>query len=132
MADKRRECMKYFDHLRKLLLQEPRGYPCQNANIIFPSKIPDCLFGYVILEQNKIYPLMSGCSVHFIFFFYPYHTGHNTICVVTALIQSGMIALPITGILFSLENNLACLRSSTNAGVQSRSACWSHSHQSFV
>jgi proline racemase len=33
----------------------------------------------VILEQNCIYPLMSG---------------HNTICVATALLYSGMVAIP--------------------------------------
>lgn len=60
MMEKRESLMKDFDYIRKILLQEPRGYPCQNANIIFPSKLPGVLFGYVILEQNKIYPLMSG------------------------------------------------------------------------
>ena len=36
------------------------GYPCQNANYIFPSKFAVVEFGFVILEQNKIYPMMSG------------------------------------------------------------------------
>jgi proline racemase len=103
MAEKRREFMKDFDHLRKLLLQEPRGYPCQNANVIFPSKIPDCLFGYIILEQNRIYPLMSGQRYHLSLSYESCMLGHNTICVVTALIQSGKIALATTGILFRLE-----------------------------
>ena len=55
------------------LLQEPRGYPCQNLNFIFPSQNKEAAFGYVIAEQNCIYPLFSG---------------HNTICVVTALLVS--------------------------------------------
>ena len=73
MAEKRITFMRDFDHIRKLLLQEPRGYPCQNLNIIFPTANPEAEFGYVIAEQNKIYPLFSG---------------HNTICVVTALLVS--------------------------------------------
>ena len=73
MAEKRTEFMNNFDHIRKTLLLEPRGYPCQNLNIIFPSQNPDAKYGYVIAEQNRIYPLFSG---------------HNTICVVTALLVS--------------------------------------------
>ena len=73
MAEKRTEFMNNFDHIRKTLLQEPRGYPCQNLNIIFPSQNPEAKYGYVIAEQNRIYPLFSG---------------HNTICVVTALLVS--------------------------------------------
>jgi proline racemase len=81
MADKRRHIMQHADHFRKLLLQEPRGYPCQNANLVLPvgSKGPkDASFGFVILEQGKVYPMMSG---------------HNTICVATALLECGMVPM---------------------------------------
>ena len=71
MAEKRQKLMTTYDYIRQLLLQEPRGYPCQNLNFIFPSEHPEAEFGYVIAEQNCIYPLFSG---------------HNTICVVTALL----------------------------------------------
>ena len=79
MAEKRLTLMTKYDHIRKILLHEPRGYPCQNANIVFPSNLPGVKYGYVILEQNCIYPMMSG---------------HNTICVATALIYSGAVPLP--------------------------------------
>ena len=104
MAEKR-ECMiQHFDYIRRVLLQvwvqrnnrhnffsnyiqliiiidifntmnfkEPRGYPCQNLNIIFPSETPGIDWGYIICEQECVYPLFSG---------------HNTICVVTALLVS--------------------------------------------
>ena len=49
-------------NIRKVLLQEPRGYPCQNLNVIYPSANPEAEFGYIILEQGKIYPLFSGRS----------------------------------------------------------------------
>ena len=89
MAEKRKELMDNYDYIRQLLLQEPRGYPCQNLNLIFPSLHPEADFGYVIAEQNCIYPLFSG---------------HNTICVVTALLESGMIGMcePMTH--FNLES----------------------------
>ena len=60
MSEKRNSLIKDFDCIRKILITEPRGYPCQNANLIFPSLMQSCKYGYVILEQNKIYPLMSG------------------------------------------------------------------------
>lgn len=98
----REEILHHHDHIRQTLLQEPRGYPCQNANLVFPLTKPstasssdtqtlaqqNCPFGYVIMEQNKIYPMMSG---------------HNTICVATALLETGKIPMvePITA--FSLE-----------------------------
>ena len=61
-----------FDKSKK----EPRGYPCQNMNILYPSKIEDCVTGYIILEQNAIYPLFSG---------------HNTVCTATAVVELGLV-----------------------------------------
>eukprot|EP00466_Bigelowiella_natans_P013252 jgi/Bigna1/136437/aug1.34_g11145 len=79
MFEKRNYCMQHLDHLRRLLLQEPRGYPCQNANLIVPPTKPEAAYGFIILEQNGgIYPLMSG---------------HNTMCVATALLETGMIPM---------------------------------------
>jgi proline racemase len=80
--------MEYLDHLRSLLLLEPRGYPCQNVNFVFPPTTANGNYQYVIGEQNKIYPLMSG---------------HNTICVATALLECGVVPIqePVTE--FTLE-----------------------------
>jgi len=64
------------DHLRKRMLREPRGYPAANCNLILPSKHPEADAGFVIMEQVE-YPPMSGT---------------NTICVVTVLIETGMVA----------------------------------------
>ena len=76
MAEKRREIMDKHDDIRKILLLEPRGYPCQNADLIFPSSIPGVAFGYVIMEQNKIYPLMSGIyGYEFIYLLYFFSYG---------------------------------------------------------
>ena len=66
--------MSELDHVRTVLLTEPRGYPCQNLNIILPPSDSRAEAGYIIAEQNGIYPLFSG---------------HNTICVVTALLETG-------------------------------------------
>jgi len=80
------EKMRYFetqaDDLRKRMLREPRGYPAANCNLILPPTHPDADAGYIIMEQVE-YPPMSGT---------------NTICVATALIETGMVAVsePIT------------------------------------
>jgi len=53
MLEKRAHLRDYMDDLRKLLILEPRGYPCQNANFVFPSSHPDAGFGFVIAEQGS-------------------------------------------------------------------------------
>lgn len=70
------------DSIRRLLLHEPRGSVAVHSNIVLPSKRPDCAFGYVIMEPTE-YPAMSGS---------------NTICVVTVLLETGMVEMvePVT------------------------------------
>jgi proline racemase len=83
------EKMKYFethaDDLRKLMLREPRGYPASNCNLILPPTHPEADAGFIIMEQTE-YPPMSGT---------------NTICVVTVLLETGMI--PIRGTVMKLK-----------------------------
>ena len=83
------EKMKYLeteaDDLRKRMLREPRGFPAANCNLILPPTLPEADAGYVIMEQTE-YPVMSGT---------------NTICVTTALIETGMVPVeePVTKLL---------------------------------
>ncbi len=73
------EKMKYLateaDDFRLRMLREPRGYPAANCNLILPPTHPEADAGFVIMEQVE-YPPMSGT---------------NTICVVTVLIETGMV-----------------------------------------
>src|SRR3954467_1413233 len=73
------EKMRYLateaDDLRLRMLREPRGYPAANCNLILPPTHPEADAGFVIMEQVE-YPPMSGT---------------NTICVVTVLIETGMV-----------------------------------------
>jgi proline racemase len=70
------------DDLRLQMLREPRGFPAANCNLILPSSNPEAAAGYVIMEQVE-YPGMSGT---------------NTMCVVTALLETGMLPMtePVT------------------------------------
>ena len=67
MLDKVRYLQSRADSLRKLMLNEPRGYPASCCSLILPSTNPAADYGYVIMEHVK-YPAMSGS---------------NTICVAT-------------------------------------------------
>ncbi len=65
------------DSLRKLLLHEPRGSVAVHANLIVPSRRPDCAAGFIIMEPTE-YPPMSGS---------------NTMCVATVLLETGMVEM---------------------------------------
>jgi len=75
MFQKMEHLRRHADHLRLRMLREPRGYPAANCNLILPSNHPEAAAGFVIMEQVE-YPGMSGS---------------NTICVVTALLETGML-----------------------------------------
>ena len=85
------EKMQYFeqkaDSLRLRMLREPRGYPAANCNLILPSNNPEATAGFIIMEQTE-YPGMSGT---------------NTICVVTTLIETGMVEVNEPFTEFKLE-----------------------------
>ncbi|CAE7200832.1 unnamed protein product [Symbiodinium sp. CCMP2592] len=105
MVEKRLRMMESdFDAFRKLLLLEPRGYPCQNANFVIPPTgcHPTAAYGVIIAEQGHVYPAMSG---------------HNLMCVATALLEAGMVRMFEPSTDFDLE---------TPAGLVSVSADCKH------
>jgi trans-L-3-hydroxyproline dehydratase len=65
------------DSLRRLLLREPRGSVAVHANLIVPTRRPDCAAGFIIMEPTE-YPAMSGS---------------NTICVATVLLETGVVEM---------------------------------------
>lgn len=82
------------DDIRLMMLREPRGHPALCCNVIVPACDPRADAGFIIMEQTE-YPPMSGS---------------NTICVVTVLLETGMIAMvePITELL--LESPAGLIR----------------------
>ncbi len=75
MFEKKCWLEQHGDHLRKLMLREPRGYPASNCNLLLPPCHAAADAGYVIMEQVE-YPPMSGT---------------NTIAVTTVLIERGLV-----------------------------------------
>lgn len=77
MAERLAYCKDNLDWLRRLMLHEPRGYPGLCAVIILPPVNPGSDFGIVVLEQGGFTPM----------------SGSNTICAVTAALETGMVPM---------------------------------------
>jgi proline racemase len=102
MFQKMQYFAKHHDHIRLRMLREPRGYPAANCNILFPPTHPGAHAGYIIMEQVE-YPPMSGT---------------NTICVVTVLIETGMVPVtePITNLLLETPAGLIAIEAQVQNG----------------
>jgi proline racemase len=102
MFDKMSWLREHRDDLRLRMLREPRGYPAANCNLILPSSNPEAAAGYVIMEQVE-YPGMSGT---------------NTMCVVTALLETGMLPMtePITELTLEAPAGLIRVRATCAEG----------------
>lgn len=102
ILEKARHLEEHGDGLRRLMLREPRGYPALCANVILPPSHPDADAGYVIMEHVE-YPGMSGT---------------NTICVATALLETGMLPMtePVTEITLEAPAGLIRIRATCAGG----------------
>jgi proline racemase len=108
MFEKMQHLARHQDGLRKRMLREPRGYPAANCNLVLPPTRPEADAGFVIMEQVE-YPPMSGT---------------NTICVTTALLETGMIPMqePVTSLTLETPAGLIGVRAECRAGKVTRVA----------
>jgi len=102
MFEKKTWLETHADDLRLRMLREPRGYPAANCNLILPPANPEADAGFVIMEQVE-YPPMSGT---------------NTICVVTVLIETGMVPAvePVTTLKLDTPAGLIGVRAEVRNG----------------
>ncbi len=102
MFEKKNYLETKADDLRKRMLREPRGYPAANCNLILPPTLPEADAGFVIMEQVE-YPPMSGT---------------NTICVTTALIETGMVPVhePVTELMLEAPAGLVAVQAKVKDG----------------
>ncbi|MFC9761557.1 proline racemase family protein [Rhodococcus jostii] len=100
--DKMKHFREHRDDLRQLLLHEPRGSVTQCVNFVVPATDPEAQMGYVIAESTE-YPAMSGS---------------NTMCVATALLETGMIPMvePVTDIVLEAPAGLIRIRCTCENG----------------
>ena len=80
ILERRRSALQQHDHLRKMLMWEPRGHADMYGGILVPSDHDEAQVG-VLFMHNEGYSTMCG---------------HGTIALATALIETG--AIPCVGI----------------------------------
>ena len=77
MFDKMRTMEREHDHIRKLLMCEPRGSVARHLNFIVPATRPDCDFGVIIMEPTEYVPM----------------SGSNIICTITVALETGIVPM---------------------------------------
>jgi proline racemase len=84
MFDRRRHFMEHLDHIRTLLMYEPRGHGAMSGAILQPPARADADWGVIFIEVSGCLPMC----------------GHGTIGVATVLVETGMVEVtePITTI----------------------------------
>ncbi|WP_373689281.1 proline racemase family protein [Rothia santali] len=75
MADKRQYFIEHLDHLRQLLMNEPRGHSSMSGTILQPATRPDADYGVLFIEVSGLLPMC----------------GHGTIGTATVLVETGMV-----------------------------------------
>lgn len=90
------------DHIRQRMLREPRGYPVLCCNVIVPPVHPEADAGFIIMEQTEYAPM----------------SGSNTICVVTVLLETGMLPMvePVTELTLEAPAGLVKVRAECKNG----------------
>ncbi len=78
MAARREHFLAELDHLRTLLMDEPRGHSAMSGAILQPATRPDADYGVLFIEVSGCLPMC----------------GHGTIGVATVLVETGMV--PVT------------------------------------
>ncbi|WP_406288474.1 proline racemase family protein [Embleya sp. NBC_00896] len=82
MAERRVHFMAHLDHIRTLLMYEPRGHGAMSGAILQPPTRPDADYGVLFIEVSGCLPMC----------------GHGTIGVATVLVETGMVEVvePVT------------------------------------
>ena len=77
MAQRRLHFIEHMDHLRELLMNEPRGHAAMSGAILQPPTRSDADWGVLYIEVSGCLPMC----------------GHGTIGVATVLVETGMVAV---------------------------------------
>ncbi|MEV0947499.1 proline racemase family protein [Rhodococcus sp. NPDC049939] len=82
MNERRLYFIEHLDHIRRLLMNEPRGHASMSGAILQPPTRSDCDHGIVFIEASGCLPMC----------------GHGTIGVATVLVETGMVEVtePVT------------------------------------
>jgi proline racemase len=103
MFDRRRYFMANLDHIRRLLMFEPRGHSAMSGAILQPPTRPDADWGVVFIEVSGCLPMC----------------GHGAIGVATVLVETGMVEVvePVTTIRLDTPAGLVVASVAVSDGV---------------
>ena len=92
MAERRTYFLAKLDHLRTLLMYEPRGHSAMSGAILQPPTRPEADYGVLFIEVSGCLPMC----------------GHGTIGVATVLVETGMVPVvsPVTTIVLDTPAGL--------------------------
>ena len=96
MFERRRYFLEHLDHLRTLLMYEPRGHGAMSGAILQPPTRPDADWGVLFIEVSGCLPMC----------------GHGTMGVATVLVETGMVTVtePVTDIRLDTPAGLVLAR----------------------
>ncbi|MFB7541778.1 proline racemase family protein [Streptomyces zaomyceticus] len=75
MAERRQYFLAHLDHVRTLLMYEPRGHSAMSGAVLQPPTRPDADWGVLFVEVSGCLPMC----------------GHGAIGVATVLVETGMV-----------------------------------------
>ena len=102
LLDKMNYINEVDDSLRRLVTMEPRGCLQMSVNLLLPPTRPEAQAGFIVLQADKAHPL----------------SGSNCICVVTALLELGMVPMqePQTTVVLDTPAGLVTARARCENG----------------
>ncbi|MBN3787325.1 proline racemase family protein [Burkholderia sp. Ac-20353] len=102
MLDKMNYLNEVDDSLRRFVVLEPRGCLQMSVNLLLPPTRPDAHAGFIVLQSDKAHPM----------------SGSNSICVVTALLELGMVPMqePETTVVLDTPAGLVTARATCRNG----------------
>ncbi|WP_326834286.1 proline racemase family protein [Amycolatopsis rhabdoformis] len=103
MFERRQYFVEHLDHLRQLLMNEPRGHSAMSGAILQPPTRPDADWGVLFIEVSGCLPMC----------------GHGTIGVATVLVETGMVEVvePVTTIRLDTPAGLVVAEVAVHDGV---------------
>ena len=102
MNDRRLYFIEHLDHIRQLLVNEPRGHAAMSGAILQPPTRQDADWGVLYVEVSGCLPMC----------------GHGTIGVATVLVETGMVEVvePVTTIRLDTPAGLVIARVAVSDG----------------
>jgi len=102
MLDKMNYINEVDDSIRRLVVFEPRGCLQMSVNLVLAPTRPEAHAGFIVLQSDKAHPM----------------SGSNSICVVTALLELGMVEMqePETIVVLDTPAGLVTARATCEDG----------------